>query len=57
MLSGLKPNWSAENCTHEIQTSFLLRSCCRDTLSYPRMAIVPTIRTTFSLTRLVVVDT
>jgi hypothetical protein len=39
---------------HEIPTDFFLRLLSRH--FYPRMAIVPTIRTIFSLTRLVVVD-
>ena len=33
ILPGPKPNWSAKHCTHGIQTDFLLRSCCRGTLS------------------------
>jgi hypothetical protein len=39
---------------HEIPTDFFLRLLSRHL--YPRVAIVPTIRTFFSLTRLVVVD-
>jgi hypothetical protein len=40
---------------HEIPTAFFLRLLSRH--FYPRVAIVPTIRTFFSLTRLVVADT
>jgi hypothetical protein len=40
---------------HEIPTDFFLRLLSRH--FYPRVAIVPTIRTIFALTRLVVVDT
>jgi hypothetical protein len=55
ILSGLKPNRRVETRVHEIQTDFFLRLLSRH--FYPRVAIVPTIRTIFSLTRLVVVDT
>jgi hypothetical protein len=62
MLSGqLKPKWSVENCTHEIQISFLFRSCSLLPLAvetfYPRMTVAvaptPASYTFFSLTRLV----
>jgi hypothetical protein len=45
----------SETRVHEIPTDFFLRLLSRH--FYPRVTIVPTIRTIFSLTRLVLVDT
>jgi hypothetical protein len=45
----------SETRVHEIPTDFFLRLLSRH--FYPRVAIVPTIRTIFLLTRLVLVDT
>jgi hypothetical protein len=55
VLPGLKPNCEFEKRVREIPTDFFLRLLSRH--FYPRVAIVPTIRTIFSLTRRVVVDT
>jgi hypothetical protein len=55
--------WDFAKRVHEIPTHFFCAwlSSCRDTFAtftrYPRVAIVPTIRTILSLTRVVVVDT
>jgi hypothetical protein len=49
------PNPLFQTRVHEIPTVFFLRLLSRH--FYLRVAIVPTIRTAFSLTRLVVVDT
>jgi hypothetical protein len=49
------PNPLPSTRVHEIPTYFFLRLLSRH--FYPRVAVVPTIRTIFSLTRLVVVDT
>jgi hypothetical protein len=49
-------HYSKRACTeYGIPTDFFLRLLSRH--FYPRVAVVPTIRTIFSLTRLVVVDT
>jgi hypothetical protein len=53
MISGLQPDWSVGNFAHEIPTCFY--SALAVEALYPQVAIVPTIRTIFSLAVLVVV--